>query len=319
VKEDEEDESEYDQNEEEGDAHPVNQGGAAQPKPPAGGGAGNLLDFDLGDLGSALPSTSQQGGGGANLNLFDISVPQVAPSPVQKTLLLSVEQGRGMQIAGAFTRSGGKLVLDLTFTNFSPNPMGNFVIQFDKNAFGLAPAAVQVPTNVIGQGQSAEAQIPIVSTGVVSGATPSNAIKMAVKNNLSPDIFFFSTTVNFPVLFTEGGQLERTAYLSMWKGIPDANESTRDIPLTGHSLDLDFLLRKLTSRNMFEIARRKVNDQGQANDVVYMSVKTENLIYILVELTFKYNVRQVKCSSKTSNLELIPPFEQAIAELLNTN
>lgn len=64
---------------------------------------------------------------------------------------------------------------------------------------------------------------------------------------------------------------------------------------------------------MYEIARRKVNDQ----DVVYLSVKTENQAYILVELTFKYSIRQCKCSSKTPNLELIPLFEQAIEQLLN--
>lgn len=315
VKEDEEDESEYDQSEvDEGEVPASSQPAGHTPVPQrAPAGAGNLLDLDLGDLGAALPSTSQQTGGGAGgLGLFDISVPSTAPAPVQKTLLLTPEQGRGMQVAGAFTRSGGRLVLDLTFTNFTPTPMGNFVIQFDKNTFGFAPASVQVPTNMIGQGQAAEAQVPIVTTGVVSANPPSNLIKIAIKNNISPDIFFFSAPVPLPVLFTEGGQLERSAYLSMWKSIPDANESTRDIPLNG-PLDLDFLVRKLTSRNLFEIARRKVNDQ----DVVYLSVKTENLVYILVELTFKYNVRQCKLSCKTSNLELVPLFEQAVEQLLN--
>jgi len=315
VKEDEEDASEYDQTEtEDGEAPAIPHSGggnAPAPKPQAGGT--NLLDLDMGDLGLALPQTSQQPSGGVGgLGLFDISVPSSAPAPVQKTLLLTPEQGRGMQIAGAFTRSGGRLVLDLTFPNFAPTPLGNFVIQFDKNTFGLAPASVQVPTNMIGQGQAAEAQVGIVTTGVVSGSQPSNSIKIAVKNNISPDIFFFQAPVPFSVLFTEGGQLERSAYLSMWKSIPDANESTRDIALNG-PLDLDFLVRKLTSRNMFEIARRKVNDQ----DVVYLSVKTENLVYILVELTFKYNVRQCKLSCKTSNLELVPFFEQAVEQLLN--
>jgi AP-1 complex subunit beta-1 len=311
VKEDEEDESEYDQEGEEGSDVTHSQGGAPA-RPPAPGG--NLLDFDLGDLGGALPQ-AQPVGGASNLNLFDISVPSAAPvaPQAQKTIALTAEQGRGMQIAAAFTRTGGRLMLDLTFTNLTSSPMGNFVIQFDKNTFGLAPASVQIPTNMLGQGQSAEAQVPIVTTGVVSPGQPSTAIKMAVKNNLSADIFFFSTNVNFPVLFTDQGQLDRSAYLSMWKSISDANESTRDIPLSGHTLDLDYLIRHLTSRNMFEIARRKVNDQ----DVVYLSVKTENQAYILVELTFKYSQRLCKCSSKTPNLELVPLFEQSIAELLN--
>jgi AP-1 complex subunit beta-1 len=310
--EDDEEESEYDHNEE--DDATRSGGGAAGALRPAQN-AGNLLDLDLGDLGAALPSTGAPSHGGAGgLNLFDINVPQAAPAQAQKVLLLTAEQGRGMQIAGAFTRSQGRLVLDLTFTNFTAQPMGNFIIQFDKNTFGLAPAAVPIPTGTLGQGQSTDAQVHVVATGMVFANPPSPAIKIAVKNNLSNDPFFFSANVSLPVLFTEAGQLERTAYLSMWKSIPDANESTKDIPLHAGSTDLDFLIRKLTTRNFFEIARRKVTDQ----DVVYLSVKTENLVYILVELTFKYGIRQCKCSCKTSNLELVPLFEQAIEQLLNS-
>jgi hypothetical protein len=190
--------------------------------------------------------------------------------------------------------------------------------------------------------QSTDAQVQVVPTGVVVTNPPSNVIKIAIKNNQSNDAFFFSAPVSLPVLFTEAGQLERSAYLSMWKSIPDANESTKDIPLNAGPTDLDFLIRylplfhlylfsplcsfryvktntsnslhrKLTSRNLFEIARRKVNDQ----DVVYLSVKTENSVYILVELTFKYGIRQCKCSCKTSSLELVAYFEQAIEQMLN--
>jgi len=313
VKEEEEDEeSEYDHNEED-DGH-RHSGQQAQAQRAPAGGAGNLLDLDLGDLGAALPSTGGHApSSGAGLSLFDINVPQGnVAAPVQKSLLLSTEQGRGMQIAGAFSRNQGRLVLDLTFTNYTPQPMGNFVIQFDKNTFGFAPAQVPVPTNMLGPNQSAEAQVAVVSTGVVHANPPSTQIKIAIKNNQSNDPFFFSTGVFLPVIFTEAGQLERSAYLSMWKSIPDANESTKEVAL--HStLDLDSYIRKLTSRNMFEIARRKVNDQ----DVVYLSVKTENMAYILVELTFKYGIRQCKCSCKTPNLELVGLFEQAIEQLLN--
>jgi hypothetical protein len=58
-----------------------------------------------------------------------------------------------MQITGAFSRLQGRLVFDLNFTNFTASPMGNFVIQFDKNMFGLAPATIPIPTNTLCQGQ----------------------------------------------------------------------------------------------------------------------------------------------------------------------
>jgi hypothetical protein len=58
-----------------------------------------------------------------------------------------------MQVIGAFSRSQGRLVFDLNFTNFTASPMGNFVIQFDKNMFGLAPATNLIPINTLGQGK----------------------------------------------------------------------------------------------------------------------------------------------------------------------
>jgi len=285
----------------------------------------------LGDLGSALPSTPAGGaqntaagiGGGG---LFDLGIPSgggntfggvtavSSPSSLPKTVVLPADQGKGMQVSATFSRRDGRLGLDMSISNFTPNPMGNFVVQFDKNTFGLAPAATQIPVNTLQQGQTGEAIIPIAPTGIVGSAPPSASIRMALRNSQSSEIFFFQMHVPFHLLFTESGQLERSAYLSMWKSIPDSNERTKDIPLNaGGPLDLDFLLRKLTSRNMFEIARRKVQDQ----DVVYLSVKTENSVYILVELTFKYGVRQCKCSSKTSQLEYVTFFEQALESILN--
>lgn len=71
----------------------------------------------------------------------------------------------------------------------------------------------------------------------------SNIIKIAVKNNQADTPSFFQAPVFLPVLFTEGGQLERSAYLSMWKSIPDSNESTKDVPLSAGPTDLDFLIR----------------------------------------------------------------------------
>jgi hypothetical protein len=91
--------------------------------------------------------------------------------------------------------------------------------------------------------QSIDAQIQVVPAGVVVTNPPSNIIKIAIKNNQSNYAFFFSAPVSLPVLFTEAGQLERCAYLSMWKSIPDADKSTNYIPLKDAPTDLDFLIR----------------------------------------------------------------------------
>lgn len=318
VKEEEEEESEYDTTEAEdsGSAAPPARGAAPpqQAKPPAG----NLLDFDLGDLGGALPSASGGGiapsGGAHDLGLFDLGPVAPAAQP-QKQVVLPADQGKGMQISGAFVRREGRLALDLAIVNYTPAPMGNFVIQFDKNTFGIVPTTTVIPINILHQNQSGEASLPLASTAVVGAGPPSTVIRMAVKNSLSNEIYFFQMNLPFHVLLTESGQLERSAYLSMWKSIPDANERTKDIVLNAGSPDLDYHIRKLTSKNLFEIARRKVNDQ----DVVYLSAKTENSVYILVELTLKYGIRQCRCSCKTASVEYAALFEQAIESVLNSN
>jgi len=331
VKEDEEEEGDYDENEET-EGNPVSPSlTQANPSPSSSSGgakAGNLLDFDLGDLGGALPSNPPSGLGApaasnqGGLGLFDLGGPSggggnafggVRAPAAQKALVLPADQGKGMQISAAFSRREGRLGLEVSISNFTPNPMGNFVIQFDKNTFGLAPAGTQIPINTLSQGQSGEASVAIAPTGIIGNTPPNPSIRMAIRNSQSNDVFFFQMVVPFHLLFTESGSLERSAYLSMWKSISDSNEKTKDLALNVNE-PLDSLLAKLTARNMFEIARRKVLDQ----DVVYLSVKTENSVYILVELTFKYGMRQCKCSSKTSQLEYVPFFEQALETILNS-
>jgi AP-1 complex subunit beta-1 len=48
-------------------------------------------------------------------------------------------KGKGLEIAGTFSRRGGQVYMDFTFANRSLQPMGDFAIQFNKNSFGLAP------------------------------------------------------------------------------------------------------------------------------------------------------------------------------------
>lgn len=269
VKEEEDEESEYDNNEvEDSPAASTASAAPARSTPaPVKQQTGNLLDLDLGDLGAALPTPS----GGApkpsgDFGLFDLSMPGgAAPtsSPAaQRQLVLPSDQGKGMQISAAFVRRDGRLALDIAISNFTPSPMGNFVIQFDKNSFGIAPLTTAIPINQLFPGQSGDALVPLAATAAVNPGAPSTSIRMAVKNSLGSDIYIFSATLPFHLLFVESGQLERSAYLSMWKSIPDANERSKDMQLTAVGpMDLDFSIRKLTSKNLFEIAKRRVNDQ----------------------------------------------------------
>eukprot|EP01111_Echinosteliopsis_oligospora_P018960 TRINITY_DN8952_c1_g1_i1.p1 TRINITY_DN8952_c1_g1~~TRINITY_DN8952_c1_g1_i1.p1 ORF type:complete len:912 (-),score=267.11 TRINITY_DN8952_c1_g1_i1:67-2802(-) len=315
---DDEEENEYDAEEDDGKSHQPQHQGQQQQQQQQQQRAGNLLDIDISDLSSALPSVPPMSGGGGGggmgggMNFFDMPSQPAAPAPVEKIILLPAEQGRGVQIAGGFTRRDGKIVLDVVVTNYTQGGVGNFAVQFDKNTYGLAPVSTAIPLPMLGPGQAAEAPIFIAATGTVAPGPASSILKIAVKHSASPDIFFFSANIPFDVILSEGGHLERNAYLGMWKQIPDSNESTREFPL-GPSInphDLDGIVRRLASKNLFEIARRNLNGE----DIIYLSSKTENSVYLLVEI--KFQNRMVKVATKTTSTEYFPFFEQTIEHLL---
>jgi len=56
------------------------------------------------------------------------------PLPV----LLAATAGQGLQISGQLTRREGKVFYNLKFENHTQTPLDTFMIQFNKNTFGLA-------------------------------------------------------------------------------------------------------------------------------------------------------------------------------------
>lgn len=56
------------------------------------------------------------------------------PLPV----LFPATSGQGLQISGELTRREGKVFYNLKFENHTQTPLDKFMIQFNKNTFGLA-------------------------------------------------------------------------------------------------------------------------------------------------------------------------------------
>jgi AP-1 complex subunit beta-1 len=101
-------------------------GGAAAAVPPGG-----LLDL-MGGL-------SLAGGGGGNTS-------RGGGGQVLKTLL-PADKGGGMEVKGAVSRRGGKVMYDLEIRNSAATPLSGIALQFNKNFMGLTNAApLQVGT-----------------------------------------------------------------------------------------------------------------------------------------------------------------------------
>lgn len=74
---------------------------------------------------------------------------------------------------------------------------------------------------------------------------------------------------------------DRKVFLATWKEIPSENEFQTTVPNV--SLTSDQAETKLNANNIFTIARRTVDSSGANQDLMYMSSKFINNIWVLAE------------------------------------
>ncbi|NWV68877.1 AP1B1 protein, partial [Malurus elegans] len=241
-----------------------------------GGGGGSTF--------TPAPSTAAPANVGAPLgsglgDLFDLtggvgtlSGSYVAP----KTVWLPAMKAKGLEISGTFSRQVGSISMDLVLTNKALQVMSDFAIQFNRNSFGLAPAAPLQVHAPLAPNQSVEISLPLNTVGSVMKMDPLNNLQVAVKNNI--DVFYFSTLYPLHILFVEDGKMERQTFLATWKDIPNENET--QFQIKDCSLNADSVSNKLQGSNIFTIAKRNVEGQ----DMLYQSLKLTNGIWVLAEL-----------------------------------
>ncbi|KAL4172022.1 hypothetical protein KRP22_007197 [Phytophthora ramorum] len=203
--------------------------------------------------------------------------------PVQKKVLMSAQQGKGLQMTGAFTRRGGNFVLDVDFENQAPVPLAGVSIQFNKSTFGVVPmqATVTFP-QPLAQGQTVNQVVPMgVSPQFVNAAVaPNLGLQVAIKNNSSGDVVYFQSDLDLSAVFTEAGGMEKTEFISMWQGISEANEHYFTLATGGRGVDA--VSERLGRNNVFYVAKRPIDGK----EIAYFSVKTMTNVVALFELTF---------------------------------
>lgn len=295
--------------------------------PMMGGGADmDLLSGDLtglylgGPSGTGMISGQMQGaiqtggtgGVGALAELLGTSVAggsYVAP----KQMWLEAAQGKGMEIRGSWARRQGQIFMDMTFTNKALSPMGEFAIQFNKNSFGLSPAAPLQVWSPLHPNQGNDTSL-LVNHGVqVARMDPLTMLQVAIKNNVG--VFYFSSLVPVNVLLIEDGRMDRKVFLATWKEIASTNEvqSTVNTP----SLTADQVQSKLEPNNIFLVAKRAVEVGETKQDLLYMSLKFTNNVWVLAELKVTTPFTNIQLALKTHVLEVIPAVQEAMGTILN--
>ncbi|KAM3313219.1 hypothetical protein ACQJBY_032706 [Aegilops geniculata] len=241
--------------------------------------------------------------------LVPVDEPTASSGPPLPVVLPSTT-GQGLQISAQLVRRDGQIYYDISFENGTHGVLDGFMIQFNKNTFGLAASGpLQVPP--LQPGSSARTLLAMVFSQNVSPGAPNSLLQVAVKNNQQP-VWYFSDKGLLHVFFGEDGKMERTSFLEAWKSLPDDNEFSKEYPNSVIS-SIDATVEHLAASNVFFIAKRK-----NANmDVLYLSAKVPRGIPFLIELTAAVGAPGAKCAVKTPNREFVPLFFEAMESLIN--
>ncbi|MBA0825389.1 hypothetical protein Goarm_021984 [Gossypium armourianum] len=128
-------------------------------------------------------------------------------------ILLPAGSGQGLQISAQLVRQDGQIFYSLLFENNTQITLDGFMIQFNKNSFGLAAAGpLQVPP--LAPGASARTLLPMVLFQNTSTGPPNTLLQVAVKNSQQP-VWYFNDKILLHVFFTEDGRMERTSFLEV--------------------------------------------------------------------------------------------------------
>ncbi|KAK1308250.1 Beta-adaptin-like protein C [Acorus calamus] len=270
----------------------VSQASTRQPAPTPAAPVPDLLG-DLIGMDNALVPTDQP------------TTDSGPPLPV----VLPSSTGQGLQISAQLIRRDGQIFYSMLFENNSQLTLDGFMIQFNKNTFGLAHAGqLQVPQ--LPPGSTARTLLPMVAFQNLSPGPPSSLLQVAVKNNQQP-VCYFTDKILLNAFFSEDGRMERANFLETWKSLPDSNEIAKDLPgAVIHSMDTT--IERLAATNVFFIAKRRRTNE----EVLYLSAKAARGIPFLIELTTVLGTPGVKCAIKTPNPEMAPLFFEAMESLL---
>ncbi|KAH0871035.1 hypothetical protein HID58_078057 [Brassica napus] len=226
------------------------------------------------------------------------------PLPV----VLPASSGQGLQISAQLTRQDGQVFYSMLLENNSQSVLDGFMIQFNKNSFGLA-AAGPLQVQPLQPGESARTMLPMVLSQNMSDGPTNSLLQVAVKNN-QPPVKYFTDKIVLHALFSEDGRMERGTFLETWRSLPDSNEVQKDFP--GITItSIDSTLDLLAASNMFFIAKRKNGNQ----DVLYLSARVPQGVPFLIELTAMVGQPGLKCAVKTPTPEIAPLFFESLEML----
>ncbi|RLN74235.1 hypothetical protein BBJ28_00000602, partial [Nothophytophthora sp. Chile5] len=279
----------------------------------------DLLDMGFGS--PAPPAPAPAVAASASASLVDIfGGPAAPPAPVaamgalaiEKKVLMTAQQGKGLVMKGAFTRRNGTFVLDVDYENQSATPISGLSIQLNKSTFGVVPMqqTVTFPQGLApGQTLSNVLSLGVNPAFVNAQVAPNLNLQVAIKNNSSGDVVYFQSELDLSAIFTEAGGMEKTEFINMWQAINEANEHYFTLATGGRSVDA--VAERLGRSNVFYVAKRPIDGK----EIAYFAVKTMTNVVALFEFTFD-NSGTTKVCLKTEQKAFSALLQQTMEHLL---
>lgn len=238
----------------------------------------------------------------------------VPPRPVNKTVILSADKGKGLQIYGCVTRNpADELVYELTFENRGQTVQQNIAAKFNKNTFGIVPGKLAVP--MITSGSSVDVTLPLGLNTAQVGPNVNTLLQVAV--NTVNGVVYFQDQFDFTALLKKSGKVSEDEFLGIWGSLPEESEfSTQFNNMI--TTNEEALKIKLASYNIFYVAKQDVPENRCTN--LYFSGKLDfrgEEIIIVVELViYRNNPSSCGFAIRCAEQSLIPLFEQAVKKIL---
>jgi hypothetical protein len=217
--------------------------------------------------------------------------------------MVSADVGHGVFISGAMTKVGGQIVVEMDIGNTAAVPVKTLAIQFNKNAFGLAPVNPTITlSTAVANGSVAPASLALtISPQMLNPQDVSLNIQTAIKNMATEAVFYFTIPVAMEVLFVSGGgnNMDVNAFATSWKGM-DESLACSVVVNNLSTIDQEAIKGKLAARDVAFMAKRDVPGQ-EGQSVQYYLAKTTSGSSFFIELMFKAGMNVCKVTVKSYN------------------
>ncbi|CDR96846.1 adaptin N terminal domain containing protein, putative [Babesia bigemina] len=208
----------------------------------------------------------------------------------------------GLQVVACLYREGEKMSLKLSMTNKTAASISLLAIQFNKNSFGLSPAAPLASPVLVAPEKTTEAHVPLAANVIMSNTPPANPIALQVAIKTTVDVFYFRVFYELPIVLLHGARITRSEFEELW-GLSGQEETFA----VGDSLPVTDRLAK--AGLSFVGAGLNVGS-SKANECFYAS--TTNSLQLLAVFS------NGRASVKAEAAALVPLFVHTIGKALRS-